>query len=62
MLRRIVTKRGLRDPDSKHGELTYWLGKPPEERVAAVNELRSQYYGSAARLQRVARVVHRAPR
>lgn len=35
---RIVAKEGERD------ELTFWLGKSPAERVAAVEFLREQYY------------------
>ncbi len=42
--------------------LAYWLGKTPAERVAAVETLRRQYYGNSARLQRVTRVIKRAPR
>jgi hypothetical protein len=58
MIQKTVTKRGIREPSSQQ-DLAYWLSKTPEERVAAVDYLRQQYYGSTARLQRVARVVQR---
>ena len=62
MIQKAVTRRSLQEPGASQGDLAYWLSKPPEERVAAVDDLRSQYHGSAARLQRVARAVQRAPR
>ena len=62
MIQKTVTKRSVHAPSSKHDDLAYWLSKPPEERVATVDYLRRQYYGSAARLQRVARVIQRPQR
>ena len=43
-------------------DLEYWLLKMPEERLEAVDRLRSEYHGESARLQRVARVIQRASR
>ncbi len=37
--------------------LRYWLSRPPEERVAAVEFLRRQVDGTGARLRRVHRVL-----
>jgi pyridoxine/pyridoxamine 5'-phosphate oxidase len=62
MLEKVVKKRGVRESASTQEDLAYWLSRPPEERVAAVDYLRRQYYGNAARLQRVARVIRRPPR
>ena len=62
MIQKTVTKRSVQDPSSTKEDLTYWLSKTAEERVATVDYLRKQYYGNAARLQRVARVVQRPPR
>ena len=62
MIQKTVTKRGMRDSSSTKEDLAYWLSKTPEERVATVDYLRRQYYGSTARLQRVAQVVQRPPR
>ena len=57
MIQKVVTKRKLNDSSSIKEDLAFWLKKPPEERVAAVDYLRRQYHGSTARLQRLARVV-----
>ena len=56
----IVRKSNLNDPQSAKEDLLYWLSRPAEERVAAVDYLREQYYGSTERLQRIARVIQRA--
>lgn len=60
MVKRVVTRRNLRDSSSFKDDLEYWLSKSPEERVATVDYLRGQYHGSTARLQRSARVIKRA--
>ena len=62
MIEKIVIKRSLQDPSFVNDDLAYWLSKTPEERVAMVDYLRNQYYGTTARLQRVARVLKRPPR
>ena len=62
MIQKTVTKRSVHVSSSQHDDLAYWLSKTPEERVATVDYLFRQYYGSAARLQRVARVVQRPQR
>ena len=59
MIERVVRIRKL-DSDTRREDLAYWLSRPLAERTAAVESLRRQYYGSAARLQRTARVVQRA--
>jgi hypothetical protein len=60
MIKKVVVKRSLQDPHLIQSDLEYWLRRPPEERVAAVDYLRRQLYGSATRLQRTARVIERA--
>ena len=57
MIQKVVNKRSLRNFSSIKEDLSYWLGKTPEERVAAVDYLRKQYHGSTERLQRSARVI-----
>ncbi len=57
MIRKTVIKRSLRDPRLIQYDLEYWLSRPPEERVATVDYLRRLFHGSAARLQRTARIV-----
>lgn len=59
MIQKIVKKYRLQESAATQADLAYWLSKPPEERVAAVDYLRRQYYGNATRLQRVARIVQR---
>ena len=62
MIQKIVKKHRLQERTSTQEDLAYWLSKTPEERVATVDYLRTQYYGNTARLQRVARVVQRPSR
>jgi hypothetical protein len=62
MIQKVVIRRSLRQPSSAREEVAYWLGKPLEERIATVDFLRNQYYGRAAGLQRVARVIQRPHR
>jgi hypothetical protein len=59
-MEKVVSRRRGRDAASPRHDLEYWLSKPPEERVAAVEHLRKQRHGSSVRLQRSARVVKRA--
>ena len=58
MLQKVISKR-KRDESSSLDDLAYWLNRTPEERISAVEILRSQYYGSSERLQRVSRIVER---
>jgi hypothetical protein len=62
MIQKVVKKHRLQERTTTQDDLAYWLSKTPEERVATVDYLRTQYYGNTARLQRVARVVQRPPR
>jgi len=57
MIERTVKKLDLKRDSSIKEDLVYWLGKTPQERIAAIEFLRRQYHGSSARLQRSARVV-----
>ncbi len=58
-MQKVVQIRSL-DADTQREDLAYWLSRPPAERIAAVEDLRRQFHGSAARLQRTARVTQRA--
>ena len=60
MIQKVVNKRDLRNFSSIKEDLSYWLTKTPEERVAAVDYLRKQHHGSTERLQRFARVIKRS--
>ena len=57
MIQKIVKKIGIDEFTSIKEDLAYWMSKPPEERVAAVDFLRRQYNGNTARLQRSARII-----
>ena len=59
MIKMVVHKGSLYNLQSAKIDLSYWLSRPAEERVATVDYLRKQYYGSTERLQRVARVIQR---
>ena len=58
MIQKVITKRKM-DESSSLDDLAYWLNRPPEERISAVEILRRQYYESSERLQRVSRIVER---
>ena len=60
MIEKVVRKARLEDFSEIKENLSYWLSKTPDARVAAVEQLRVQFHGSAKRLQRVARVIQRA--
>lgn len=44
MIQKVVKKRRLKEQGSVREELAHWLGRKPEERIAAVEYLRRQYY------------------
>ena len=60
MKQKVVVSGPLEDDAQISRDVEYWQSRPPEERVAAVDYLRRQYYGDTARLQRVVRVVERS--
>ena len=59
MIKKMVKKYYLKKFSEIKENLKYWLSRPPEERVAAVDFLRKQRYGNLPRLQRVVRVIKR---
>jgi len=59
MIEKVVRKFDLAKFSEIKENLAFWLSRPPAERVAAVEILRRQMDGSAARLQRAARVIER---
>jgi hypothetical protein len=62
MIRKVVQIHRMDSYSEIRQNLEYWLSRPPEERIAAVEELRREVYGDSHRLQRVARVVQQAQR
>ena len=59
---KVVKRTRLTKSSNSDEDLKYWLKKPAKDRVAAVDILRNQIYGSSARLQRVAGVIQRPSR
>jgi hypothetical protein len=57
MIEKTVKRLDLKTDSPIKEDLAYWLSKTPRERIAAIEFLRGQYHGSAARLQRSARVI-----
>ena len=59
MIRKTVQKQRLDDYSEIEQNLRYWLSRPPQERLAALDALRREFYGDSQRLQRTARVISR---
>ena len=59
MIEKVINKHSLRDNNAHLRDLEYWLKKSSEERVAAVDILRKQYFGHSKGLQRSVSVVQR---
>ena len=59
MIRKTISKHRMDNFSEIQHNLQYWLSRPPEERLAAVDYLRNQLYGDTERLQRIARIVQR---
>jgi hypothetical protein len=60
MIKKTVAKYRMDSFSEIRQNLQYWLAKSPQERLAAVDSLRSQRYGNTERLQRIARVIQRS--
>jgi hypothetical protein len=56
-MRKVVQIHHLDSHSEIRQNLEYWLSRSPEERLAAVDELRREVYGDSHRLQRCVRVV-----
>ena len=57
MIRKVVQIHRIDRHSEIRRNLEYWLSLTPEERLAAVDELRQQVYGDLPRLQRTVRIV-----
>jgi hypothetical protein len=60
MIEKVGYKAKLSEHNEQKQNLEYWLSRPPEERVGAVEILRRRMYGNTARLQRVGRAIKRS--
>ena len=57
---RVTKKEKLHNRNVLASDLSYWMSRMPEERIAAVEFLRKQYYGEyPERLQRVITIIKR---
>lgn len=59
MIEKVVVKGTLAETTGARRDFEFWRGRTPAERVAAVEFLRKQHYGSATRLQRIINVIQR---
>ena len=64
VLRPVGSALGVHQSQKSHedsGDAAYWVTKSPQQRLAAVEEIRTEYiqwkFGAQSRLQRVYRVV-----
>jgi len=48
----VVRKALLKDIDEEYEDMLYWLSKTPQERIAAVTELRSHFLKPGQRLDK----------
>jgi len=53
-----VVKKG-KISDFGNADLKFWLSRPVEERISAVQTLREAFYGHSAGIQRIVKVIHR---
>jgi hypothetical protein len=61
-MKMVLRKRPLHDPDAERDDVAYWLSRPLEERIEAVQILRRQFYDCSQRMQKVIRVYQRPAR
>ncbi len=59
MNRKVMKTYRMDEYDEVKENLRYWLSRPPEERLDAVDELSYEWHGDQ-RLQRTARIVQQA--
>lgn len=57
MIRKIVQVHHIDHHSEIRQNLEYWLGRPPEERIAAVEKLRRQAYDELSPIQRTVQVI-----
>ena len=48
----VVRKALLKDIDEEYEDMLYWLSRPPQERIAAVTQLRSHSLKPGQRLDK----------
>jgi len=48
----VVRKAVLKDIDEEYEDMLYWLSRPPQERIAAVTQLRAHSLSPGQRLDK----------
>jgi hypothetical protein len=61
MIRKTVQKHKMSEYNEIRQNLEYWLSRPPEERIEAIEILRRQFYGDKypEHIQKFGRVIKR---
>ena len=59
MIQKVINKKDLDSHDEIQQNRQYWLSRPPEERIAAVEFYRRQVYGDnyPQGLQRIVKII-----
>ena len=60
MIEKVLTITSL-DEDTSQQDLAYWLSRPSEERLAAVELLRERVFDLPQPIERVPEIVERVP-
>jgi len=60
MIEKVLTITSL-DEDTSKQDLAYWLSRPSEERLAAVELLRERVFDLPQPIERVLEIVERVP-
>ena len=60
MIEKVITIASL-DEDTSQQDLAYWLNRPSEERLAAVELLRERVFDLPQRIERILEIAERIP-
>ena len=60
MIEKVLTITSL-DEDTSQQDLAYWLSRPSEERLAAVELLRARVFDLPQPIERILEIVERVP-
>ncbi len=60
MIEKVLTITSL-DEDTSQQDLAYWLSRPSEERLAAVELLRERVFDLPQPIERILEIVERVP-
>jgi hypothetical protein len=60
MIEKVITIASL-DEDTSQQDLAFWLSRPSEERLAAVELLRERVFDLPQRIERILEIAERVP-